>query len=49
MSTNQKLVVNCFMMSIDGYAAGRNQRLEQPFGDNTEGFTDWMFATRSGS
>jgi dihydrofolate reductase len=37
------------MMSVDGFAAGLNQRLEQPFGDNTEGFTDWMFATRSGN
>ena len=44
----QKLVVRCLMMSVDGFAAGLNQRLEQPFGDNTEGFTDWMFATRSG-
>lgn len=50
MPTNsQKLVVRCFMMSIDGFAAGRNQRLEQPFGDHTEGFTDWMFATRAGN
>jgi hypothetical protein len=45
----QKLVVRCLMMSIDGFAAGLNQRLEQPFGDDTEGFTDWMFATRSGN
>ncbi len=45
---SQKLVVRCFMMSIDGFAAGVNQRLEQPFGDNTAGFTDWLFATRSG-
>ena len=43
---SQKLVVRCLMMSVDGYAAGLNQRLEQPFGDHTEGFTDWMFATR---
>ena len=49
MSSTQKLVVNCFMMSIDGFAAGANQRLEQPFGDHTEGFTDWFFATRSGN
>jgi dihydrofolate reductase len=48
MSTRQKLVVRCLMMSIDGFAAGENQRLEKPFGDHTEGFTDWMFATRSG-
>jgi dihydrofolate reductase len=37
------------MMSIDGFAAGVDQRLEQPFGDHTDGFTDWMFATRSGN
>ena len=45
---SQKLVVRCFMMSIDGFAAGPNQRLEQPFGDHTEGLTDWVFATRAG-
>jgi dihydrofolate reductase len=44
----QKLVVRCLMLSLDGYASGVNQRMEQPFGDNTEGFTDWMFATRAG-
>ena len=50
MSTDrQKLVVRCLMMSVDGFAAGENQRLDQPFGDNTDGFTDWMFATRSGN
>lgn len=36
------------MMSIDGFTAGKNQRMESPFGDNVEGFTDWMFETRSG-
>jgi dihydrofolate reductase len=45
--SNQQLVINCLMMSIDGFGAGTNQSLEKPFGDNTEGFTDWMFATRS--
>jgi len=48
-TARQKLVVRCLMMSVDGFAAGLHQRLEQPFGDNTEGFTDWMFATRSGN
>ena len=47
--TNQRLVVRCFMMSIDGFAAGADQRLEQPFGDHTDGFTDWMFATLAGN
>ena len=46
---DQKLVVRCMMMSVDGFASGENQRLDVPFGDNTEGFTDWMFATRSGN
>lgn len=49
MPTNApQLVVRCLMMSIDGFAAGLNQRLEQPFGDATEGLTDWMFETPSG-
>jgi dihydrofolate reductase len=30
-------------ISLDGYTSGANQRFEQPFGDNTEGFNDWMF------
>ncbi len=47
-SPDQKLVVRCLMMSVDGFAAGENQRLDVPFGDNTEGFTDWMFKTRAG-
>jgi dihydrofolate reductase len=45
---SQKLVVRCLTMSVDGFAAGLNQRLEQPFGDDTDGLTDWMVATRSG-
>lgn len=48
-SKSQKLVVRCLMMSLDGLAAGTDQRLEEPFGDHTEGLTDWMFATRSGN
>ncbi len=43
----QKLVVRSFMISVDGLAAGLNQRLEEPFGDLTEGFTDWIRTTRS--
>lgn len=30
----QKLVVRCFILSVDGLGAGVNQRLDQPFGDN---------------
>ncbi len=37
------------MLSVDGLAAGLNQRIDAPFGDHVEGFTDWMFATRSGN
>jgi dihydrofolate reductase len=48
MPGNQQLVVNCLMMSIDGFGSGLNQRLEQPFGDHTDGLTDWIFATRYG-
>jgi dihydrofolate reductase len=47
-TTNQKLVVRCFMISVDGFAAGPNQRLDAPFGDHTEGLSDWFFATRTG-
>ncbi len=31
------------MMSLDGYVAGTNQRLEAPFGDGAEHFLDWVF------
>jgi dihydrofolate reductase len=31
------------MMSLDGYAAGPNIRPDAPFGDNVEGFLDWIF------
>ena len=32
-----KLVVRCTSISIAGYAAGLNPRMEQPFGDHTDG------------
>ena len=47
-TTRQRLVVRCFMVSVDGYSAGLNQRLDQPFGDHASGLTEWVFATRSG-
>jgi hypothetical protein len=31
------------MMSLDGNAAGPNQRLEKPFGDGMEQFIGWLF------
>ncbi len=46
---SQKLVVRCMFVSIDGFAAGLNQRLDRPFGDRTDGFHDWFFATRTGA
>jgi dihydrofolate reductase len=45
----QKLVVRCMSMSLDGFGAGVNQRLDAPFGDGTEHLNDWFFATRTGA
>jgi dihydrofolate reductase len=42
-----KLRVHNFTISLDGYAAGPNQRLDAPFGDGVEGMHDWMFGTRT--
>jgi dihydrofolate reductase len=35
------------MMSLDGYVAGLNQSLQQPFGDIPDGFLDWVFRLKS--
>ncbi len=35
------------MMSLDGRAAGPNMTPDRPFGDGTEGFTDWVFELKS--
>ena len=35
------------MMSLDGYVAGTNQRLDAPFGDGAEHFLDWVFRLKS--
>jgi dihydrofolate reductase len=44
-----KLRVHNFAISLDGYAAGPNQRLDEPFGDiGDRGLHEWMFATRMG-
>ena len=45
---NQKVVVRCFMVSVDGFAAGLNQRMDAPFGDHAGGLTEWVFRTRTG-
>jgi dihydrofolate reductase len=33
-------------ITLDGYMAAPNQRLEQPFGDGMEGLHDWQFKQR---
>ncbi|MEA2347169.1 MAG: hypothetical protein QOG62_956 [Thermoleophilaceae bacterium] len=41
-------LVKCHIaVSLDGYAAGPNQRLEVPLGDGGEGLHEWAFAARS--
>jgi dihydrofolate reductase len=39
-----KVRVHNFTITLDGFGAGVNQRLEEPFGDGVEGLHDWMFA-----
>lgn len=43
----QKLRVNCFSISLDGYGAGVEQSLQQPLGVHGEELHGWMFGTRS--
>jgi dihydrofolate reductase len=39
--------VTCDMsISVDGFAAGLNQRLDKPFGDNADALHRWMFEHR---
>lgn len=42
-----RLRVHGFTISLDGYAAGPNQRVGSPFGDAPEGLHEWMLATRT--
>jgi dihydrofolate reductase len=39
-----KLRVHNFTITVDGYAAGPNQRLDAPFGDGMDGLHGWMNA-----
>lgn len=39
-----KVRVHNITVSLDGFAAGPHQRLDEPFGDNIEGLHDWMVA-----
>jgi dihydrofolate reductase len=42
-----KLRVQAFTISLDGYGAGPNQRLEQPLGENGESLHGWLIPTRT--
>jgi dihydrofolate reductase len=44
-----KLRVHNFAMSVDGYAAGPNQSLDNPLGVGGPGLHEWVFKTRTGS
>lgn len=41
-----KLRVHNFTISLDGFAAGPDQRPDAPFGDGADGLHDWLVATR---
>ena len=43
-----KLRVHNFAISLDGYAAGPNQSLDNPLGVGGPGLHEWAFATRTG-
>src|SRR5438093_134778 len=43
-----KLCVHNFAVSLDGYAAGPEQSLENPLGLGGTRLHDWVFETRSG-
>jgi dihydrofolate reductase len=43
-----KLRVHNFAISLDGYAAGPNQSLENPLGIGGSRLHEWVFATRTG-
>jgi dihydrofolate reductase len=43
-----KVRVNNFAISLDGYAAGPDQSLDEPLGVGSEGLHEWAFETRSG-
>ncbi len=43
-----KLRVHSLAISIDGYAAGPDQSLDNPFGVGGPALHEWVFATRTG-
>jgi dihydrofolate reductase len=46
-STNPKLRVHCFSISLDGYGAGPDQDLDNPLGVGGLALHEWAFATRT--
>lgn len=42
-----KLRVNCFSISLDGFGAGAEQSLDNPFGVGGGRLHEWMYATRT--
>jgi len=42
-----KLVVRCFGVSLDGYSAGVDQRLDQPLGAGGAAIFEWFFHTKT--
>ena len=42
-----KVRVSAFSISLDGYAAGPDQRLDQPLGQGGESLHEWFFPTRT--
>ncbi len=42
-----RIRVNSFALSLDGYAAGPNQSLENPLGAGGPGLFEWFFTTRT--
>ena len=43
-----RLRVHNFTISLDGYGASPNQRLEEPLGEGGRRLHEWIFRTRSG-
>ena len=44
-----RLIVRNYSISLDGYAAGPHQDLENPLGVGGSQLHEWVFATRSGA
>lgn len=47
MPAHQKLRVNCFSISLDGYGAGVEQSLQNPMGVDGMELHNWVFDTRT--